>query len=136
LQSTGQLLFGKLPSFPTIWIVASLGFVSVWWYVSRDRCARRRTFLILWLPAALVSGAVYTLNGHGYATTDALRLLVRRDPATWRLVHWIPSNGFAATYAAVVGGAVAAFATMALHLAGLLFGAVLGLGPSSRPRPS
>jgi len=132
VQNVGQLLFGNLPSFPVFWIIGLLGFVALWWYVSRDRGGRRRLFLILWLPAALASGAVYTLNGQGYPTEDALRLLVQRDPATWRIVHWFPANGFAATYGVVVGGAVAALATMAVHLAGLLLGAVLGLMPSSR----
>jgi hypothetical protein len=63
----------------------------------------RRLFLALWLPAAL------------------------------RLMFAMPSDGFTATYAMAVGGAVAALATMALQMAGLLL-TIVGIGASGRRR--
>ena len=137
----GQLLFGDLPSVPVLWLVGLLGFIAFWWYVCRTETRVRRLFLALWLPAAVVAGALYSLDGRGYAVSESLRLLAHRDPGIIGLVRWMPSNGFEATYDVIVGGAVAALATMALQLLGVMVGALLGLvmspglNPPRRPRP-
>lgn len=132
MRNAGQLLFGDVRWFPVVWSIGLLGFVAYWWYVCRDVRAMRRLFLILWLPAALVAGAIYSLEGQGQAVTESLRLMVQRDPATVRLLFRIPADGFATTYAVVVGGTVAALTTMALQLVGVALGVLLSVGPSSR----
>jgi hypothetical protein len=60
------------------------------------------------------------LDGRDYAATESLRLLLHRDPAVLAVVNWVPGSGVAATHAMFVGGTVAALATMAVQLAGLL----------------
>lgn len=138
MANTGQLLFGNLPSVPVLWMVGLLGFIAFWWYVCRNEGSVRRLFLALWLPAAVVAGALYSLDGHGYAVTESLTLLAHRDPGILRLVRWFPPDGFSTTYAVITGGAVAALATMALQFVGVLVGAMLGLVSSARlnaPRP-
>jgi len=104
-----------------------LGFTTVWWYAWRGVPSIRRLFLVLWLPAGILAGAVYSLEAQGYGATESLRRLLHRDPAALQLVHWIPNNGFAAKYAMIVGAAVAAFAIIALQLAGLVAGVFLAL---------
>ena len=126
-MNAGNLLFGNLPSFPVLGMLGLLGFIGFWWYVCQIRPGMRRLFLYLWLPSAVMAGGLYSLDGRGYAVTESLRLLVRRDPVILELVRWVPGNGFHATYAAIVGGAVAALLTMALQLCGLLFGSLLAL---------
>ena len=128
MASPGQLLFGKVPSFPSVWMFGLLGFIAFWWHATRGWTTVRRLFLVLWPPAALVSGAVYSLDGRGFAVTETLRGLLHRDPTVLQLVHWLPGNGVAATYAVIVGGAVSVLTTMALQLVGLVFGALLALG--------
>jgi hypothetical protein len=135
MADTGQLLFGNLPSVPVLWMIGLLGFIAFWWYVCRTENRVRRLFLALWLPAAVVVAALYSLDGHGYAVSESLGLLVHRDPGILRLVRWMPSDGFSATYAVITGGAVAALATMALQFVGVLVGALLGLVPSVRLNP-
>jgi len=132
VDNAAQLLFGNMGSFPAVWMFGLLAFLALWWYVCQDVTAVRRLFLALWLPAALVAGAVYSLDGRGFAVTESLRLLLHRDPAVLAVVHWVPGSGVSATYAMVVGGTVAALATLAVQLAGLLFGGMLGLLPSAR----
>ena len=131
-MNSGGLLFGNQPWFPTVWITALLGFIAYWWYVSRDMGGLRRLFLALWPPAALIAGAVYDLLRRGYDVSEAVHLLARWDPATIRLLIQIPIDGYAATYAMVVGGAAAAVATIALQLLGLVLGPFLGM---TLPRP-
>lgn len=135
MANTGQLLFGDLPSVPVLWMVGLLGFTALWWYVCRNERCVRRLFLALWLPAAVVAGALFSLDGHGYAVSESLALLAHRDPGILRLVRWIPTDGFSATYAMTTGGAVAALATIALQLVGVIAGALLGLVPSARLNP-
>ena len=134
MANAGQLLFGNLPPVPVWWLLGLLVFIAFWWYVWRNERATRRLFLLLWLPAGLVAGALYSLDGRGYAVSESLRLLVHRDPAVLRLVRWVPTDGFSGTYAVIVGGAVAALATIALQFLGLFCGAVLGLVQSPRVR--
>lgn len=128
----GQLLFGDEPRFPAMWILASLGFVAYWWYVCRGMGALRRLFLALWVPAALTAGAVYKLQGRGYAVTTTLQLLARCDPEAVRLVLHTPIDGPVLTYAMIVGGVVAALATIALQLGGIMLGALLTVSPAGR----
>jgi len=135
MTNAGELLFGKMPSFPAVWMLGLLGFTAFWWYVWRGVRSIRRLFLVLWLPAGIMAGAVYSLEGRGYGATESLGGLFHRDPALLQLVQWIPSNGFAATYAVIVGAAVAAFATVALQLVGLVAGVLLGLWPSAGTHP-
>ena len=132
MTNTGQLLFGNAPWFPVVWVIGLLGFLACWWYVCRDMPAVRRLFLALWLPAALVASAVYKLEGHNQAVAETLRLIAGRDPATLRLLLQPPADGFAATYAMVVGGTVAALSTMAMHLAGMVLGAIVSVSPAAR----
>jgi hypothetical protein len=61
-----------------------------------------------------------------------LHHLIQADPAELHLLLRWPSNGFAATYAVVVGGFVAALATIALQLAGVVLGALLAVTPVGR----
>ena len=132
MANTGQLLFGNLPSVPILWMIGLLGFVALWWYVCRNEGALRRLFLALWLPAAVLTAAIYSLDGRGYAVGESLSLLMHRDPAVLHAVHWLPTNGFDATYALIAGGTAAALATMALHLAGILLGVVVSIAPPAR----
>ena len=132
MTNAGQLLFGNVPWFPVVWAIVLLGFIAYWWYVCRDVPAVRRLFLALWLPAALVASAVYKLEGHSQAVTETLRLIAGRDPATLRLLLQTPADGFAASYAMVVGGAVAALSTMGLQLAGMVLGAIVSVSPAAR----
>lgn len=132
MTNAGQLLFGNVPWFPVVWVLGLLGFIAGWWYVCRDVPAVRRLFLALWLPAALVASAVYKLEGHHQAVTETLRLIAGRDPATLRLLFQPPADGFAATYAMVVGGTVAALSTMGLQLAGMALGAIVSVSPAAR----
>jgi hypothetical protein len=136
MANAGNLLFGNLPWFPVSWIIGLLAFIALWWYCCRDLRSIRRLFLVLWLPAALVAAATYGIDGHGRAVSDVLHHLIQADPAELHLLLRWPSNGFAATYAVVVGGFVAALATMALQLAGVVLGALLALTPAGgRDRP-
>jgi hypothetical protein len=132
MTNAGQLFFGNVPWFPVVWVIGLLGFIACWWYVCRDVPAVRRLFLVLWLPAALVASAVYKLEGHNQAVTETLRLIAERDPATLRLLLQTPADGFAATYALAVGGAVAALSTMGLQLAGMVLGAIVSVSPAAR----
>ena len=132
MTNTGQLLFWNAPWFPVVWVIGLLGFLACLWYVCRDVPAVRRLFLALWLPAALVASAVYKLEGHNQAVAETLRLIAGRDPATLRLLLQPPADGFAATYAMVVGGTVAALSTMALQLAGMVLGAIVNVSPAAR----
>jgi hypothetical protein len=133
MTNAGELLFGSVPWFPVLWVAGLLVFIAFWWYICRYERPVRRLFLVIWLPAALVASAVYKLDGHNQAVTETLRLIARRDPATLRLLLAIPADGFAATYAMAVGGAVAALATMALQTAGFVL-TIAGLTPSARRR--
>ena len=135
MESIGGLLFGNQLWFPTVWVTALLGFIAYWWYVSRDMGGLRRLFLTLWAPAALIASAVYNLLRLGYDGAEAMHLLFRWDPAAIRLLIQNPIDGFSATYAVVVGGAAAALATIALQLASLVFGGLLGM-TLLRPRAS
>ena len=132
MADTGKLLFDNLPWFPVFWIIGLLGFIAFWWYCCRDVIGVRRLFLFLWLPAALIAGATYRIDGHGQAVGDLLRLMLRGDAATLHRVIRMPSDGFAASYAVVVGGAVAALATIALQLVGVVLGALLAATPFGR----
>jgi len=140
MQSSGHLLFGDLPAFPELWMLGLLAFVALWWYICGSWPAIRRTFLALWLPSAMLANAIHALDGRGYAVTHSLRLFGRRDPAVFGLMHWIPSDGFRATYAIIIGGAAAAFASIGLLVLGVLLGAMLaivapGLNQPRRRRP-
>jgi hypothetical protein len=133
MTNAGQLLFGDMPWFPVLWVTGLLGFIAFWWYICRDVHAVRRLFLCLWLPAALVTSAVYKLDGHGQSVMETLRFIARGDPATLRLMLAMPADGFAGAYAMAVGGAFAALATMALEAADILL-TVVGLGRAARRR--
>lgn len=135
MANTGQLLFGDLPSVPVLWMLGLLGFIALWWYACRKERYIPRLVLALWLPAAIVAGALFSLDGYGYAVSESLALLAHRDPGILRLVRWIPTDGFSPTYAVITGGAVAALATIALQFFGAILGALLGLVPSARLNP-
>lgn len=132
MSNGGQLLFGNQPWFPMLWMVGLLGFVAFWWYASGAAPGLRRLFLILWGPAAFVAACVYRFEGHGQPVTATLGLLARGDSAMLRSIAQMPFDGHTLTYAFVVGGVVAVFATMALHLIGILVGALLSIAPSTR----
>jgi hypothetical protein len=132
MSDGGQLLFGNEAWFPMLWMLGLLGFVALWWYASGAAAGLRRLFLILWGPAALVAGCVYGSEGYGQPVTETLGLLTRADSAMLRSILQMPLDGPTLTFAFVVGGAVAVVATLALHVIGILLGAVLSLAPSRR----
>ena len=130
------LLFDPGPNFPALWIFGLIGFLALWWYVvSSDSKTQRRTFLMLWVPAALAAALVYRLEVRGQPAADTLRLLLEGDGDTLRGLIKPPGDGYQATYGMVVGGAAAALAAMACQLAGILLGVILGISrPEGRHR--
>lgn len=128
----GQLLLGNQPWFPMLWMVGLLGFVALWWYACSAAAGLRRLFLILWGPAAFVAGCVYRFEGHGQPVAETLGLLARGDTTMLRSIVQMPLDGPTLTYGFIVGGVVAVLGTMALHLIGILLGAVLSIAPSRR----
>jgi hypothetical protein len=134
LRFEGALFFDPGPDFPTWWVLGLVGFLAVWWYVI-GRSPQRRMFLVFWVPGALVSALCYRLGEQGQSVAGTLRLLARRDPATWRELLNPPHDGFVGTYGFVVGGTVAAFASMAWQLAGIILGTILAMFlPGARGR--
>lgn len=123
----GNFDFRSLDRFPALWMVGLVGFVALFWYAWRSTDAVRRTFLVLWVPAGVAAGTVFMLGAHGYGVADTVRLLVQRDPATFRLLIALPIDAAVATYAVLVGGTVAALATAGLQLAGVVVGAALSV---------
>lgn len=126
---SAALTFVSLPEFPGLLMIVPIAVISYFWAPWRDVPLLRWTLLVLWVPAALIASVAYELHGNGHAVADTLRLFARRDPTTVRLLFHLPVDGFVATFAVMVGGAVAACGVLALQLAGSVLGIVFSLTP-------
>jgi hypothetical protein len=123
----GNLLFDTDPSFPAVWILGLIGFLALWWYAVGHSPGQRRTFLVLWIPAALVAILIYRHGRQGQSAAETLRLLAEQDPHMVRDLVGPELNGPALTFGFVVGGSAAVFATMAWHVVSVVLGAAIGL---------